>query len=96
MRLVYTDGASYWHYIAANTGELNMNVRLCCNDTFVKTRRSENILSLYSLCTINSTRNSMEPISLLLSEKLAIKHLSSGVHFIGVAVYSLCVLKYFC
>lgn len=36
-----------------------------------------------------------EPISLLRSEKLAIKHLSSGVHFIGVAVFSVCVLKIF-
>jgi len=58
--------------------------------TVVKKRPTENILPLYILCTINSTRNSMEPISLLRSEKLAVKHLSSSVHFIGVAVFSVC------
>jgi hypothetical protein len=34
----------------------------------------------------------MKPISLLRSEKLAIKRLSSGVHFIGVAIFSVYVL----
>jgi hypothetical protein len=36
----------------------------------------------------------MKPISLLRGGKLAIKHLNSGVHFIGVATFSVYVLKY--
>jgi hypothetical protein len=51
-------------------------------------------LSLYILRTISSTRNNTEPISLIGSEKLAIKHLSNGVHFIGVPIFSVHVLKY--
>jgi hypothetical protein len=61
--------------------------------TVVKKALREYLAPLHFVHHKPHTEN-MKPISFLRSEKLAIKHLSSGFHFIGVAILSVQVLKF--